>query len=320
MTHFALASAMAMAMLLAAGRPSAADYQVATRSSLVYAKHGGTALLGDLYLPKGRTKAPVMVAFHGGAWRAGSRGFYRYWGRFLARNGYALFTVDYRLGLAGRYPAAVYDGKAAIQFVRAKAAEFDIDPDRIGLMGDSAGGQLAALLALAADRFTADYRDDANAATPASVRAVVGFYGIYDMLAQATHDARGEERREALAQANRDFIVRPHDSITEEFLGVSPERNRSVYVEASPISYATGESGAKDVRFLLIHGSRDTLVDPASQTGAFQAALAAAGFSAQQIIVPGAAHFWASDPFENERSSYGAKVAPEILRFLDGAL
>ena len=145
-----------------------------TNPAVVYAEHDGTKLTGDLYLPKGRAKAPLLVAVHGGGWQAGSSRYYWYWGLFLARNGYAVFAIDYRTGKAGAYPAAVYDVKAAVQFVRAKAAEFDIDPDRIGLMGASSGGQLAALTALAGDQYTSAYRDDANAAVPADVKAVVG--------------------------------------------------------------------------------------------------------------------------------------------------
>ena len=172
-----------------------------------------------------------MVAFHGGAWRSGSRAFYKYWGPFLARNGYAVFTVDYRLGKPGRYPAAVDDAKAAVEFVRARADEFQIDAERVGLMGNSAGGHLAALLALAAGRFAAAHGDDADAAIPVNVKAVVGFYGIYDMLAQWNHDASAEQKQEIVAQRNRDFIPRPHDSITQQFLGASPAQNPRLYSE-----------------------------------------------------------------------------------------
>jgi len=153
-------------MTLSTGPVSAAEYEVSKRVGLAYAAHDRTRLVGDLYLPKALTKAPIMIAIHGGGWRGGSRGFYGHWGSFLARHGYALFTIDYRLGKSGVYPAAIFDVKAAVQFVRAKAAEFDVDPDRIGLMGDSAGGYLAAMLALAGDRFTDRYRDDANPRHP----------------------------------------------------------------------------------------------------------------------------------------------------------
>jgi acetyl esterase/lipase len=320
----ALGTIAALAVMVGIGQTSTLDwssgakYEVTTRPGLVYAEHDGTRLVGDLYLPKGRAKAPAMVAIHGGAWRTGNRAFYKYWGPFLARNGYALFTIEYRLGKPGAYPAAVYDVKAAVQFVRAKATEFDIDPDRIGLMGDSAGGQLAALLALAGGRFTSAYRDDPYAATDINVKAVVGFYGIYEMLAQWNHDTLAQQRQELLAQRNQDLIRRPGGNITEEFLGVSPMQNRRIYAESSPISYVTADRN--HVRFLLFHGSSDELVDPPSQSGAFLAALTRAGFFARLIMIPGAGHYWASEPFEGAPRSYGAVAAPLLLRFLENSL
>jgi acetyl esterase/lipase len=299
---FTLTSTAALAMLFAAGQASAAEHEIVNRAGLVFAEHDGTKLVGDLYLPKGRAKAPVLVALHGGGWQVGSRDFYRYWGLFLARAGYAVFAVEYRLGKPGAYPAAVYDAKAAIQFVRANAAEYDLDPDRIGLIGDSAGAHLAALVALAGDQFNSAYRDDANAAVPANVKAVVGFYGVYDMLAQWT----------------RDLTARPHDPIVEKFLGASATQSRRVYFEASPISYATVDHNK--IRFLLIHGTDDDIVDPPSQSGAFLTALAQAGFFVRRIIIPGAGHFWASDPFEGEPHSYNAQAIPRLMRFLDSSL
>jgi acetyl esterase/lipase len=290
------------AVFMSTGPAAAAEYEMASRPGLVYAEHDGTKLVGDLYLPKGRAKAPVLVALHGGGWQIGSRDFYRYWGLFLARNGYAVFAIEYRLGKAGVYPAAVYDAKAAILFMRAKAAEFDLDPDRIGLIGDSAGAHLSALIALAGDQFATAYRDDANAAVPVNVRAVVGFYGVYDMLAQWTHDLR----------------TRPRDPIVEKFLGTSPTLNRRIYFEASPISYATVDRN--QVRFLLIHGTDDDIVDPPTQSGAFLTALSQAQFFARRIIIPGAGHFWSADPFESEPHSYSAQAIPRLMRFLESSL
>ena len=111
---------------------STAQFETAIRPDLVFAEHDGTTLIGDLYLPQGRRGAPVLVAVHGGGWQIGDRSFYRHWGPLLARNGYAVFAIEYRLGKAGVYPAAVCDVRAAVQFVRAKAGEFALDPDRIG--------------------------------------------------------------------------------------------------------------------------------------------------------------------------------------------
>src|SRR5262245_40724791 len=124
---------------------SAAEYAVAVRKGVQYVEHDGIKLIGDLYTPRGRDKAPVIVAIHGGGWQAGAPATYQYWGPFLAKNGYAVFAISYRLSkpVAKSYPGAVYDVKAAIQYVRANAAELGVDPNRIGVMGDSAGAHLA---------------------------------------------------------------------------------------------------------------------------------------------------------------------------------
>jgi acetyl esterase/lipase len=297
-----LARGAVLLTLVVAGSAAAAEYETANRSDLVFAEHDGAKLLGDLYLPKGKSKAPVLIAVHGGGWQTGSKQYYRYWGLFLARAGYAVFAIDYRVGKPGMFPAAVYDTKAAIQFIRANAAEFDLDPDRIGLVGDSAGAQLAALTALAGDHFNTAYRDDPNAAVPASVKCVVGFYGIYDMYAQWMHD----------------LTVRPNDNIVEKFLGASPMQNRRLYFDASPVSYATMDHN--QVRFLLIHGTDDDVVDATTQSGAFLAALKHAGISARRIVIPGAGHSWALDPFESEPRSYAAQAIPQLMRFLESSL
>jgi dipeptidyl aminopeptidase/acylaminoacyl peptidase len=157
-------------------------------------------------------------------------------------------------------------------------------------------------VALAGDQFNSAYRDDANAAVPANVKAVVGFYGVYDLLAQWT----------------RDLAARPRDPIVEKFLGVSATQNRHIYFEASPISYATVDHNK--IRVLLIHGTDDDIVDPPTQSGAFLTALTQAGFFVRRIIIPGAGHFWASDPFESEPHSYSAQAIPRLMRFLDSSL
>lgn len=300
----ALAAVLSAAAGWAGGSSSgwAKDYEVAARPGLEFVQHGGASLVGDLYLPKGLDKAPVIVAVHGGGWQGGSRAGYKYWGPFLARNGYAVFAIDYRLGKAGTYPGSVYDVKAAIQFVRARAADLGLDPERIGLMGDSAGGHLAALVGLAPEQFTAEYGGDPNAAVPSGVKAVVAFYGVYDMLAQWQHDQ----------------LARPRDQIAEKFLGAPPMQNRRVYFDASPVSYATTDHNR--ARFLLIHGTADDVVDPATQSQVFQNALNQAGIYVRRFVIPGAGHFWAADPFEGEIGGYGATAAPTILRFLQGAL
>ena len=170
-----------------------------------------------------------------------------------------MFAIEYRLMKPGvkTYPGAVYDTKAAVQYVRARAAELNVDPERIGMIGDSAGGHLSALVAFAGEEplYSSEYRSDANASVSSKVKAVVGFYGVYDMQAQWQHD----------------LLARPRDNISEKFLGVAPHTDRKVFFDASPISYAT--VGRNSTRFLLIHGTDDDIVDPATQSIAFLNAL-----------------------------------------------
>src|SRR5256886_12761167 len=114
-------AAIAATMMMATA--SAREYEVVVRNDIVFAEHDGTKLLGDLYTPKGLDKAPVLVGVHGGGWQVGDRKFYRNWGTYLAKNGYAVFAIEYRLMKPGveTWPRAVSDPKAAGQYVRAEA-------------------------------------------------------------------------------------------------------------------------------------------------------------------------------------------------------
>ena len=306
MLLFRIGGAALAALVLLMTAASAREFDVTVRNDIVFAEHDGVKLLADFYAPKGLDKAPVLVAVHGGGWQIGDRKFYRNWGTYLAKNGYAVFAIEYRLMKPDvrTWPGAVYDTKAAVQYVRAQAAELGIDPERIGLVGDSAGAHLSALVALAGEEalFSADYKSDAYSNVSAKVKAVVAFYGVYDMLAQWHHDQ----------------IARPRDQIAEKFLGAPPMQNRRVYFDASPVSYATTDHNR--TRFLLLHGTADDVVDPVTQAQPFQNALNQAGIYVRRFVIPGAGHFWAADPFEGEIGGYGATAAPTILRFLEGAL
>src|SRR5262245_54660647 len=137
-----IAIVLAVAVTALVAGPAKAQREVAVRTNIEYVEHDGIKLSGDLYLPKGVAKAPVVVAVHGGGWQNGNRIAFKYLGPHLAKNGIGLFSVSYRLGNNGIYPKEVYDVKSAIQFVRAKAGDLGVDPDRIGLMGMSAGANL----------------------------------------------------------------------------------------------------------------------------------------------------------------------------------
>jgi acetyl esterase/lipase len=274
------------------------------RRDLQFGIHDGVALLGDYYAPKQPGKFPVVVAVHGGGWQLSSKAEYQYWGPYLARHGVALFSIDYRLSKPGQknYPKPVHDVRAAIQFVKSKADELKIDPNRVGLIGNSAGAHLAALVALAGDTnpFVGQYETDSFAHVSTKVKAVVGVYGVYDLVQQWNHD----------------LATRPADQVVEKLLGTTPIDDRKIYFEASPINYVIRANNK--VAFFLSWGTADDMAPP-SQSDDFLLALKQAEFFVRTAPVQGAPHFWMSTPMD-EPGSPTAVVAPQVLRFLQQRL
>ena len=279
---------------------SEAERPVKTQNDIAFAGGDGAELLGDLYMPDGVETAPILVAVHGGGWQVGNRKFYAHWGPYLARHGIAVFAVEYRLTQPGAkaYPDAVRDVVAAVEFVRANAGRYRLDPERIGLIGDSAGAHLSALVALAGNERPFALASSAGSDRIAA-KVVVGFYGVYDTAAQWQHD----------------LPVRPRDNITEKFLGAALYADRRVYFESSPISYATVDRNT--TRFLLIYGTHDDVVDAQSQSQTFLVAPKQAGFFVRTVALPGAAHFFITDPIDD--TSYGGIAGPRVVRFLRDA-
>jgi acetyl esterase/lipase len=280
-------------------------YDIDIRKNIQFGVHDGDLLTGDYYAPPGTGPYPALVAVHGGGWQLRTGESYQYWGPYLAHRGYVLFAMNYRLvhGTKNRYPAAVHDTRAAVQFLRSQASALKVDPSRLGFMGDSAGAHLAALVALAGDSapFAGAYPHDPYASVSTQVKVVVGVYGVYDLLAQWHHDQ----------------LTRPRDHITEIFLGKSPMESKHVFYEASPLTYTTIDKN--HTAFLVVWGTEDDIADPRSQSEVFVTALKQAGFFVRTVIVPGAPHFWVRDPID-EPTSYTGFLAPRLLRFLQNQL
>ncbi len=283
----------------------AQPFEVEQRHDVEYAVHDGERLLGDLYLPRRWEPGPAVIAVHGGAWGGGSSAHYRYWGPYLASHGIALFSINYRLCRPDRptYPQAVQDVRAAVQYVRGCAAELGVDPDRIALMGDSAGGHLSSLVALAGEEPAFRSAAGPHAEVSTSVRAVVSVYGVYDLMAHWHRD---------------DLLFRMREPRgVEKFLGKSLLDDRRVYFDASPLSYVTVRPDPP--AFLLVWGQEDDLVDYATQAVPFRDALRRALYYVRTVVIPGAGHFWMTEPLD-EPGSYTGLLAPRLLRFLDERL
>jgi acetyl esterase/lipase len=280
-------------------------HDVDIRKNIQFGVHDGDVLTADYYAPLGSGPYPSLVALHGGGWERGAAAGYQYWGPYLAKHGYVLVSVNYRLlaGTKNRYPAAVHDTRAAVQYLRSKAAALKVDPNRIGCIGDSAGAHLASLVALTGETplFCQAYASDPYAGVSTKVKVVVGVYGVYDLLAQWHHDQ----------------LIRPRDQVTEAWLGKSPMESKQLFYEASPLTYTTIDNN--QTAFLVVWGTEDDIVDPRSQSEVFVRALKQAGFFIRTVIVPGAPHFWMWEPID-EPTSYTGFLAPRLLRFLQSQL
>jgi acetyl esterase/lipase len=278
---------------------------IEARAGVTYATHDGVALLGDLYLPPGAGPFPALVAAHGGGWQAGARSAFQFWGPYLASRGYVLFAISYRLAKKGQkmFPQAVTDVLAAVQFVRGGAKEIKVDPERIGLFGASAGAHLVSLAALGGGSavFKNAYPNDAHAAVSSKAKALIGVYGIYDLV----------------EMWQRYQLQSPRDNNIENFMGCAPMDDPQRYFDASPINYATFANNQIGV-FLSV-GTEDDLVNRRAQTDAFLLRLKQANFFVRPCIVHGAPHYWLNDPIE-EPGSYSGFLAPRLLRFLQERL
>jgi acetyl esterase/lipase len=224
----------------------------------------------DVLVPPVPGRPPLVVWIHGGAWLTGDR---RYLPETLVpgqlfqallAEGLAVATIDYRHAREAPFPAQLHDVKAALRYLRAHADLLGVDVARIGVWGESAGGHLAALVALTATRD--DLEGDQGVTGPSSaVDVVVDWYGVADPDALP--------RLELLPDHPPDLLLAGAD-----------ERTRT---DAAPLRQV--HPGAPP--FLLIHGIADRVV-PIEHSVRLQAALAAAGVPARLVRVEGADHIF----------------------------
>ena len=256
---------------------------VETEKGIVYREVDGDELRLDAWLPAGgAAPTAAMVIVHGGGWTAGRRDApqWRSLGDDLAAAGYAAFSVDYRLAPDDRFPAAFEDVQAAVAWLRERAQvdRFGIDPDRIGILWGSAGGQLAGLVGTAGD---------GDLTVGSQVRAVVSLSGPMVLAGDAIGPVAAPQIESALFYLGCDTI---DDCPAAEL--------------ASPIAAVDGS----DPPFLLVQSTDDHLV-PVEQAGAMGDALDAAGVPTEVTIVPSSAHatHLLDDP----------AIMADVLAFLD---
>jgi acetyl esterase/lipase len=259
----------------------AQEKRTPTEDGVVYGVADGQSLTMDYYAPKGsglgpgpgqgqgRGPHPIAIVIHGGGYHGGTskNGSEAYVADFLAPAGYAVFSVNYRLAPQYPYPYMVYDVQRAVRFIRHNAKRWDADPNKIALVGGSAGGFLSNMVGLL------NAPGDPNAADPvdresAQAQAVVSLY----------------------AQSSFEFV--PLNEDVHRFLdpwiakeGIAKKSEKEAIREASPITYVNKD----DPPFLEILGDQDEYI-PMSEATNLQDALHKVGVQCDIIRIPGGKH------------------------------
>lgn len=136
-----------LAVCLAPITSDSVEAEFEFREKIVYSKVADRELLLDAWVPKKDGTHPAVLVVHGGAWRSGDRKQLRGYANSLAKRGFACFAIDYRLAPNDKFPAQIDDCREAVKWIRAHAAEYKVNPDKLGAIGYSAGGHLVCLLA-----------------------------------------------------------------------------------------------------------------------------------------------------------------------------
>ncbi len=258
----------------------------------------------DLLLPKNRSAdkpLPVIVAVHGGAWLGGNKrdglGFLV---PFVASGKYAGASIGYRLSRDATWPAQIHDCKAALRWLRGNAAKYNLDPERIGVIGFSAGGHLVAMLGTAGD--VSELEGDLGEFTDQSSRVtcVVDFFGPTNFLTIGDHPSQIQHYADDAPEAL--------------LLGSAIPADEAKARQASPITFVTPD----DAPFLIVHGTNDPLV-PHPQSEEIRDALRKAGVPVALITVQDGSHGGFRNPtIERQvRDFFAAHLLGEKAEFRD---
>ena len=261
----------------------------------------------DLYLPADRApgvRSPAVVMIHGGGWVGGDKAAAREFnvGTTLARAGYVCASVNYKLDGDDRWPTNLFDCKNAVRFLRANAAKLQIDADRIGVIGGSAGGHLALMVAYTSDvpALTPGPVDSPYANVSDRVRCVVDLYGITDPRTRRKTDEQGNP----LAGTIKACALLPN---------TTPQSHPDAWSLAAPVAHV----GANTVPTLIVHGTADTTVDR-DQATQLADKLKSAGVEHELILLDGIGHTFDLDTWRGKPLPRDVRGA--VMSFFDRRL
>jgi len=238
------------------------------KPNVTYARYGDRTLEMDIYRPKGIWgQMPAVVCIHGGGWANGNRISHEKVAQALAARGYVAATISYRLSGEAPFPAAIYDCKAAVRFLRANAKEYGIDIDNIGAIGLSAGGHLTALLATSAGVKELEGAGG-NTGFSSAIQAAIPMGAQTDLLSERTR---------------RISAVEDRGKIWRQFLSGSQQDNPTTYRLASPLHHLD----KTDPPCSFLAGETDV---PSTHADMFRRQMEKFGIPSQLTVIKDAPH------------------------------
>ncbi|TDM09843.1 MAG: alpha/beta hydrolase [Ideonella sp. MAG2] len=230
-----------------------------TLSNVAYASTSAAQKM-DIYMPAGAGPFPAVVLIHGGAFKAGDKAMDAANAATLVANGYVAVAINYRLSGEAKFPAAVHDAKAAVRYIRAKASEYRINPDKIGVWGASAGGHLSAMLGTTGGDTYLEGTEGAYLGVSSRVQASVDWFGPINFATMVS---------EGLALG---FASSYNVDNESAYLGVNANdpTNNELVQQSNPSRYID----AQDPPFWIQVGGADPLI-PYTQSLNFYTALKA---------------------------------------------
>lgn len=259
------------------------------QEDFIYGRKHGLALTLDVFSPQGPTNGLGIVFVICGGWFSSKESMEGYWPAYiqpLVLRGYTVFALVVSSRPRYAIPDILPDVKRGIRWARHNAERFGVDPNRLGLMGFSAGGHMSLLASLTADGGSPE-SEDAVERESSHVQAVAEFYGPADFLNYGELDENGigEGRLGDLKSA---FDFSEYDVETQSYIPVTDaNRIRAIGKEISPIYHVRADAPPT----FIVHGDVDWRV-PLQQSSSFVEKAVAAGAVAELLVVPGGDHGW----------------------------
>jgi acetyl esterase/lipase len=273
-------------------RPTGSD-SVTVYRDLVYESIHGRDLHVDVFRPAytKEKRTPVVVMVHGGGWRSGEKNMEHAMAEVYAKNGFSAVCVEYRMSMEAQYPAALQDIKTAIRWVRASAKKYGFDPNRIAIEGESAGGQMAALLGSMNRRFpkyqTKTYRHYSD-----KVQATIDVDGVLAFIHPASSEGQDKPGKPSAGTL---------------WFGIPAREDTTLYVEASALTYAGKQS--TPILYLnsampRFHAGQQDMIARLQKHGVYY----------EEQLLEGTPHsFWLFHPWVDETMKYTVAFLKKVF-------